>query len=79
MNELAYYLDRYFAELELKEILAAERVDSPVDVIHRAWKGQAGCCAAYGRLTVLENRGKKGNRGTWQAHHKKPIKVSCER
>ena len=44
------------------------------DVIDKAWQRQEGRCAACDRLMVRQNRNKRGTRGAWQAHHRKPLK-----
>lgn len=59
MNELAYHLDKYFAMLELQEMLAVERMGFSKDITDMAWEGQNGRCAARDRLMVLENQAKK--------------------
>jgi len=75
MNELAYYLDKYFAELELQEILAAKETGFSKHHIDRAWEEEEWRCAPRDRLMALWNWVKNGGRGAWQTHYKKPIKA----
>ena len=66
MNELAHYLDRYFTELEVQDVLTDAEIGISKDVIHGAWESLEGCYAECNELIILENRGDNGIRGLSQ-------------
>jgi|GEM_PF-6957015 hypothetical protein len=73
MNELAYYLDRYYEELERKEALPIEGMGSVRDVFGGGCEGDEEYYDASDRLMALGNQAKNGSRGARQAHHKKLV------
>lgn len=66
MNELAHYLDRYFAELEAKDALADAEIGFCKDIIRGVWESHQGCYGGCNELIILENRGEKGIKGLSQ-------------
>ena len=78
MNELAYHPDKYFAMLELQEMLAVEGMGLSKDITGMAWEGQNGRCAACDRHSLGEPS-RKGSRAAWRTHCSKPINAGvCE-
>ena len=75
MNELAYYLEKYYAELEIQEMLATKETGSLKDHVDGVQQDEEAQSALRDKILSLWNRVKNGDRGAWQIHHKKPMKV----
>ena len=56
MNELAYYLDRYFARLELQELLEQKGTELSEDALNKQRERQAKCNIALDEMMSTEER-----------------------
>jgi len=75
MNELAHYLDRYFARLELQELLAQEGTELSEDALGKLNEGQEEHCITWDELMVPGERAV--NESSEAYSHKEPIEVGA--
>ena len=73
MNELAYYLDRYFARLELQELLVQEGTGLSEDDVGELNEGQEEHNITWNDLIVPEERALNENSEAYS--HREPIEV----
>ena len=62
MNELVHYIDRYFAELQLRETSAVEETELSEDAIHSTDERQEGHCATRRRPVFRRLKQKESQR-----------------
>ena len=74
MNELAHYLDRYFARLELQELLAQKGTELSEDALDKQRGGQEEHRITLDELMTVEERLEKGSREAFQCEE--PVQVA---